>query len=53
MKRKAILLRFTSNDNEFYKSDLDFGLVKHFLQSAQGGCFSIKKIVEISTKKLK
>jgi hypothetical protein len=52
MKRKAILLRFTSNDNEFYKSDLDFGLVKHFLKSAQGGCFSEKEIIEFSTKEI-
>jgi len=52
MKRKAILLRFTSNDNEFYKSDLDFGLVKHFLQSAQGGCFSEKEIIEFSTNEI-
>lgn len=52
MKRKAILLRFTSNDHEFYKSNLDFGLVKHFLKSAQGGCFSENEIIEISTNEI-
>jgi hypothetical protein len=49
MTRKAILLRFTTNDIERYKSDLDFGLVKSFLQSAQGGCFAVNEIVEYST----
>jgi len=49
MTRKAILLRFTTNDIERYKSDLDFGLVKSFLQLAQGGCFAVNEIVEYST----
>ena len=52
MKRKSILLRFTSNDYEFYKSNSDFGLVKSFLHSTQGGCFTEKEIIEFSTNEI-
>lgn len=46
MKRKAILLKFGLNDNELFTSGKDLGLVKYFLKSAQGGCFSDEEIVE-------
>jgi hypothetical protein len=51
MKRKAILLKFGLNDYELFTSGKDLGLVKCFLKSAQGGCFSDEEIVEyISTE---
>jgi len=46
MKRKAILLKFGLDDNELFRSGKDFGLVKCFLKSAQGGSFSDEEIVE-------
>ena len=51
MKRKAILLKFGLNDYELFTSGKDLDLVKCFLKSAQGGCFSDEEIVEyISTE---
>lgn len=47
--RKAILLKYTKNDLEDYRTDLDFGLVKAFLKSAAGGCFKDNEIVEFIT----
>jgi len=44
--RKAILLSYCVDEHEKYKSDLDFGLVKAFLKSAAGGCFSDEEIGE-------
>jgi hypothetical protein len=47
--RKAILLKYTKNDLEDYRTDLDFGLVKAFLKSAAGGCFKDNEIVVFIT----
>ncbi len=44
--RKAILLRHCLNDHEECKAALDFDLVKSFLKSAAGGCFSDEEIGE-------
>ncbi len=47
--RKAILLRHCLNDHEECKAALDFDLVKSFLKSAAGGCFSDEEIGEYSS----
>lgn len=44
--RKAILLRHCLNDHEECKSALDFDVVRSFLKSAAGGCFSDEEIGE-------
>lgn len=47
--RIAILLRCSLDDAEEFKTDLDFGLVKAFLKSAQGGGFEEDEIIEHDT----
>ena len=53
MKRKAILLKHCLDDYEHLISDKDFGLIKYFLKSAQGGCFSDDEIFEYNTSEIK
>lgn len=50
--RKAILLRYSEDDLEDFRSNLDIGLVKYFLQSASGGCFDEDEIVEYKTNEI-
>lgn len=44
--RKVILLRHCLNDHEECKAALDFDVVRSFLKSAAGGCFSDEEIGE-------
>jgi len=53
MKRKAFLLKHVLNEHENFTTDLDFGLVKCFLQSAEGGCFVDSEIVEYNTSAIR
>lgn len=53
MKRKAILLKHCLNDCERLISEKDFGLIKYFLKSAQGGCFSDNEIIEYNSAEIK
>lgn len=50
--RKAILLRYSEDDLEDFRSNLDIGLVKYFLQSAPGGCFEEDEIIEYKTNEI-
>ena len=52
MPRKAILLRYSEDDLEDFRSNLDIGLVKNFLQSAPGGCFEEDEIIEYKTNEI-
>jgi hypothetical protein len=52
MTRKAILLRFSEDDLEDFRSNLDIGLVRYFLKSAPGGCFDEDKIIEYKTNEI-
>ena len=47
--RIAILLRYSLDDSEKFKTDLDFGLVKAFLKSAHSGGFEDDEIIEHDT----
>lgn len=50
--RKAILLRFNEDVLEDFRSNLDIGLVKYFLQSAPGGCFEEDEIIDYKTNEI-
>jgi hypothetical protein len=52
MTRKAILLRFSEDDLEDFRSNLDIGLVRYFLQSAPGGCFDEDEIIDFKTNEI-
>jgi hypothetical protein len=52
ISRKAILLRYSGDDLEDFRSKLDIGLVKYFLQSAPGGCFEEDEIIEYKTNEI-
>ena len=53
MKRKAFLLKHVLHEHENFTTDLDFDLVKCFLQSAEGGCFVDSEIVEYNTSAIR
>jgi hypothetical protein len=50
--RKAILLRYSENDLEDYRTNLDFGLIKYFLKSGTGGCFEDTEIIEMKINEI-
>ena len=52
MNRKAILLSYSEDDLEDFRSNLDIGLVRYFLQAAPGGCFDEDEIIEYKTNEI-
>lgn len=50
--RKAFLLHYGIGEIEKYQIGSDLGLVKAFLTSVEGGCFTDEEIVDISSNQL-